>query len=240
MIKYLNVILFVGMVVMNYLANALPLNNKKTSEISDSFPNLFVPAGVTFAIWGVIYLMLAVYCVVQFTSDNQAIISEFNWLFSLTCIFNALWIVAWHYERLPLSLIITLGLLVSLIYINNIIKPEHLGVIKASFGIYLGWVCIATIANVTALLVYYKWNGWGLSEVAWTNIMIIAGAIIVSFTIYRVNNPFIGLAVIWAFVGIIIKRQSDIKSIVLTAAIAILIVSLITVWGFFRKVPGIA
>jgi hypothetical protein len=240
MIKYFNVILFVAMVVMNYLANALPLNNKKTSEISDSFPNLFVPAGVTFAIWGVIYLMLAVYCVVQFTSDNQAIISEFNWLFSLTCIFNALWIVAWHYERLPLSLIITLGLLVSLIYINNIIKPEHLGVIKASFGIYLGWVCIATIANVTALLVYYKWNGWGLSEVAWTNIMIIAGAIIVSFTIYRVNNPFIGLAVIWAFVGIIIKRQSDIKSIVLTAAIAILIVSLITVWGFFRRVPGIA
>lgn len=240
MIKYLNLILFVAMVVMNYLANALPLNNKKTSEISDSFPNLFVPAGLTFAIWGVIYLLLAVYCVVQFTSDNQAIISEFNWLFSITCIFNALWIVAWHYEKLPLSLIITIGLLVSLAHINNIIKTEHLGVIKASFGIYLGWVCIATIANVTALLVYYKWNGWGLSEVAWTNIMIISGAVISSVTIYRVNNPFIGLAVIWAFAGIIIKRQSDIKSIVLTAALAILIVSIVTMWGFFRRVPGIA
>jgi hypothetical protein len=236
MIKYVNLILFVAMVVMNYLANALPLNNKITSEISDSFPNLFVPAGLTFAIWGVIYLMLAVYCVVQFTSDNQAIISEFNWLFSVTCIFNSLWIVAWHYERLPLSLIITLGLLVSLAHINNIIKPVHLGVIKASFGIYLGWICIATIANVTALLVYYKWNAWGLSEVVWTNIMIIAGAVIASFAIYRVKNPFIGLAVIWAFAGIILKRQSDVKSIVMTAALAILIVSLVTMWGFFRKV----
>jgi hypothetical protein len=239
MIKYLNLFLFVAMVVMNYMANALPLNNRTTSEISDSFPNLFVPTGLTFAIWGLIYLMLAVYCVIQFTSDKQEIISEFNWLFSITCVFNAVWIVAWHYGKLPLSLIITLGLLVALIHINNIIKPIHLGVIKASFGIYLGWVCIATIANVTALLVFYNWNGWGLSEVTWTNIMIFTGAVIASFTIYRVNNPFIGLAVIWAFIGIIIKRQSDIKTIVMTASLAILIVALVTIWGFFRKVSGI-
>ncbi len=52
MIKYINVVLFAGMLVMNYLANALPLNNKTTGELSDSFPNLFVPAGLTFSIWG--------------------------------------------------------------------------------------------------------------------------------------------------------------------------------------------
>jgi len=238
MIKYLNLVLYAGMVVMNYLANALPLNEKTTAELSDSFPNYFVPAGLTFAIWGVIYLLLAVYCVIQFTSDHQEIISEISWLFGITCIFNALWIVAWHYGKVPLSVIIMAGLLISLIHIGNIIRPMHGGIIKASFGIYLGWICIATIANVTALLVYYNWSGWGISEVAWANIMIVIGALIAAYTIYRMNNPFIGLAVVWAFVGIIIKRQHDLTAIAITAALAIVIVGIITIWGFFRKVLG--
>ena len=64
MMKYLNIVLFAGMIVMNYLANALPLNNKTTGELSDSFPNLFVPAGITFSIWGIIYLLAGsiLYC----------------------------------------------------------------------------------------------------------------------------------------------------------------------------------
>ena len=238
MIKYISLILFAGMIVMNYLANALPLNNKTTGELSDSFPNLFVPAGITFSIWGVIYLLLIVYCVVQFTGSDQTAISNLSWLFAVSCILNALWIVAWHYGKLPLSLLVMLGLLASLIYINILIKDLPLGLIKAAFGVYLGWICIATIANVTALLVNYNWKGLGLSEETWTIIMIAVGALIVSLALFRFNNPFIGLSVIWAFTGIIIKRQADYRSIVITAAIALTIVSLVMVWGFFRKVSG--
>jgi hypothetical protein len=135
MVKYLNLILFTGMIVMNYLANALPLNNKTTGELSDSIPNLFVPAGITFSVWGIIYLLLLVYCVVQFTGSNQLIISNISWFFAVTCILNALWIVTWHYQKLPLSLLVMLGMLVSLIYINMIIKELPHGIIKASFGI---------------------------------------------------------------------------------------------------------
>ena len=199
MIKYINLILFAGMIVMNYLATALPLNNKTTGELSDSFPNLFVPAGITFSIWGVIYLLLIVYCIVQFTGSNQMVISNISWLFGISCILNALWIVTWHYGKLPLSLLVMLGILITLIYINITIKDLPFGLIKASFGIYLGWICIATIANVTALLVHYNWNGSGISEEVWTIIMISVGALIVSLTLYRLSNPFIGLSVIWAF-----------------------------------------
>ena len=238
MVKYLNLILFTGMIVMNYLANALPLNNKTTGELSDSIPNLFVPAGITFSVWGIIYLLLLVYCVVQFTGSNQLIISNISWLFAVTCILNALWIVTWHYQKLPLSLLVMLGMLVSLIYINMIIKELPHGIIKASFGIYLGWICIATIANVTALLVYYNWNRFGISEEMWAIIMISAGALIAAMALYRFKNPFIGLVVIWAFIGIIIKRQSDYRSIVITAAIALTLVALLTVYVFFRKTSG--
>jgi hypothetical protein len=238
--KYLNLLLFLGMVVMNYLANALPLNGKTTGALSDAYPNLFVPAGVTFSIWGVIYILLVTFCVIQFTTSHQAVISRIGWLFGLSCIFNGLWIVAWHYERLPLSLILMLGLLVSLIWINIFIRDLPAGFIKAAFGIYLGWICIATIANVTALLVNFGWGGLGISEETWTIIMIAAGTLIVSLTVWRLDNPFIGLSVVWAFAGIMIKRQADYRVILVTAAIAAAIVAAVLVVIFFRKRLGLA
>lgn len=235
MVKYINILLFAGMLVMNYLANALPLNNKTTGELSDSFPNLFVPAGITFSIWGIIYILLLAYCVAQFTGSDKEVISEISWLFGITCVLNAIWIVLWHYGRLPLSLIVMLGLLISLIYINLRIRELPFGLIKAAFGIYLGWICIATIANVTALLVDSNWNGFNIPQETWTIIMILTGTIIIGLTIYRLKNPFIGLAVIWAFIGIAIKRQDDYKSIFITAVIALILVALLTTWGFLRK-----
>jgi len=238
--KYLNLLLFAGMVVMNYLANALPLNGKTTGELSDAYPNLFVPAGVTFSIWGIIYILLVTFCVIQFTTSHQAVITRMGWLFGLSCIFNALWIVAWHYERLPMSLILMLGLLVSLIWINFFIRDLPAGFIKAAFGIYLGWICIATIANVTALLVNYDWGGFGISEETWTIIMIAVGALLVSLTIWRLDNPFIGLSVVWAFAGIMIKRQADYRVILVTAAIAAAVVAAVLVVIFFRKRLGLA
>jgi len=238
MIKILNLVLFAGMIVMNYLANALPLNNKTTGELSDSFPNLFVPAGITFSIWGIIYILLLIYSIIQFTGSNQLMMSNISWFFAISCVLNAAWIIFWHYGKLPLSLLVMLGMLVSLIYINILIKELPSGIIKASFGIYLGWICIATIANVTALLVNYKWSGFGFSDETWTIVMISIGAIITSITLYRLDNPFIGLSVIWAFTGIIIKHQHDYKQIVIAASMAIIIVGVFTVWGFVRKYTG--
>jgi hypothetical protein len=235
MIKYLNLILFAGMVLMNYLANALPLNNKTTGELSDSFPNLFVPAGITFSIWGVIYLLLIIYCVVQFTGSNQVVIANIGLFFGISCVLNALWILFWHYGKLPASLIVMVGLLITLIYINLYIKELPFGLIKAAFGIYLGWICIATIANVTALLVNAGWNGFGISQEVWTIVMVSVGTLLAALTLYRLGNPFLGLSVIWAFTGIIIKRQGDFRSIVITASAGIAIVTIITIYGFFRK-----
>jgi hypothetical protein len=235
MIKFINLFLFLGMIVMNYLANALPINNKTTGQLSDALPNLFVPVGLTFSIWGVIYLLLATYSVIQFRSANQSVNETIGWLFSISCLLNALWIITWHYQKLPLSLLVMTGLLVSLIYINLMIRDLPFGIIKASFGIYLGWICIATIANVTALLVHYDWGGFGMKESTWAIILILTGALIVSAAIFQFKNPFIGLSVIWAFIGIFLKRQSDYRSIALTAIIALIYISVITLLGFLRK-----
>lgn len=239
MIKYLNIIFFGVMIVMNFLANALPINNKTTGELSDSLPNLFVPAGLTFSIWGIIYLLVAVFCIFQFKGSNLQVINNIGWLFAFSCLMNALWIVAWHYQRIPLSLMIMLLLLVTLIYINILIRDLPFGIIKATFGVYLGWICIATIANVTALLVRYNWNGFGIPETTWTIVMISTGVMVVALALLRLQNPFIGLSVIWAFLGIYIKRQSDYRSIAYTAIAALGIVTIVTIFGFFRKKAGV-
>ena len=231
-LKILNLAAFVLVIIMNYLANALPINDKTTGELSAEYPNLFVPAGITFSIWGIIYLLLAVFIVMQFMDANKELVSAIGWAFVLSSIFNALWIVAWHYQKISLSLLIMLGLLASLIYINYQLKGFPSGVIKATFGIYLGWICIATIANVTALLVNYNWGGWGISEEAWAIIMIGAGTLISAVALLRFNNPFLALAVIWAFVGIIIKRQTDFTSIVIAAALGAFMMLIVMIIGF--------
>ncbi|MEA1887140.1 MAG: TspO/MBR family protein [Bacteroidota bacterium] len=235
MIRYINLLFFAGMVVMNYLANALPFNGKTTGQVSDNLQNLFAPAGITFAIWGVIYLLLAVFCVLQFTSHAREIALNAGWIFALSCIFNAAWLLAWHYEKLPLSLLIMIGLLLSLIFLNTMIKDRPNDLVKAAFGVYLGWICIATIANVTAVLVSIDWNGFGISPVVWTIIMIAAGTLIVTLTLLRLNNPYIGIAVVWAFIGIIIKRQADYRLIAVVALLAILVVGFFTFKVFLRR-----
>ncbi len=235
MLKTINLLAFLLMVVMNYLANALPINGKTTGQLSEQYTNLFVPAGITFSIWGIIYLLLLGFIMLQFREQNRQVLESIGWLFAISCLLNAAWIMAWHYEQLPLSLLIMFGLLVALALINRSIQAMPGALAHIAFGIYLGWICIATIANVTALLVSYQWGGWGISQEIWAMIMIGAGTLITALALVRLENPWVGLAVIWAFIGIVIKRQSDFSSIMTAAIIGILLMGIVTAVMFFRK-----
>lgn len=223
--KYINLVFLAGVLAMNYLANALPINGKNTGELSDQYPNLFVPAGLTFSIWGVIYLLL-IGCLVSLLSRRrEKTEAAIGWWFVLNGAFNAAWILAWHYEYVGVSLLIMLGLLVSLAYINQSLSGSDDLLARLTFGIYFGWICIATIANVTTLLVDYSWRGAWWSESVWTIVMILVGAGVVMGVIRKVNNPFLALAVCWAFLGIILKRNGDYPTIAIAAGAGIVLVA---------------
>ncbi len=242
-LQVLNWSFFMVMVATNYLANALPFNNKTTKQLSDQYPNLFVPAGITFSIWGIIYLLLLFFCVKQSKNlfskspdpSTNALVDKIGLRFIVSCILNSLWILYWHYEHLFFSVIIMLSLLITLIdivrRINYLSKNHEITiptVAKAAFGTYLGWICIATIANITAVLVFFGWGALGQSETFWTCLMVLIGAIIASWALSKLNNAFIGAAVLWAFVGIIIQRIGAVeyhRFIVWTTVFAIIIVS---------------
>jgi hypothetical protein len=241
LLQVLNFVFFFIMVIMNGLANGLPINGKTTGELSNNYPNLFVPAGITFSIWAVIYSLLLCFCIYQIKSlfskkpepHLALILNAIGFLFIINATFNALWILAWHYEILSLSLIIMIGILVSLVKINtNLIEvqPYLHGwvrfIVKASFGAYLGWICIATIANVTAILVANGILLDGISGQSWASIMILTGSFIAFLLTIKLRNSYLAFAVIWALTGIIIARNQDIiyyKYIVYSAGLGIII-----------------
>ena len=221
LLAVLNSLGFLGTVIINALANILPINNKTTGELSDQYPNLFVPAGLTFSIWGVIYLLLAIFVIyglvvaIKKYAQKSVFIEKISWLFLVTSILNMAWIFTWHYENVPLSLLVMLLLLASLITIYvrlNIgisdAKSDEKYLAHLPFSIYLGWITIATIANVTALLVDIQWNTFGLGEQFWAVAIIIVGVVITLLTLFKRKDIFYSLVVDWALIGILIKRLS--------------------------------
>ncbi len=211
---------FVLVITLNSLAVLLPLNGKSTGQLSDQYPNLFTPAGLTFSIWSVIYLFLLGFIVFQFTvlyktaHAAQKKILNISSPFLVNCLANAGWIVAWHYEQVLLSVIIMLVILSSLAIIHERLKlalPVKPLAQKCwldlPFSLYFGWISIATIANVTALLVDLGWNGAGISAPLWTVIMICIGTLLNIYMIIGKKNIAFGLVGIWAFYGILLKRQ---------------------------------
>lgn len=215
-LKILAAVAYVAMVTINYLAVMLPLNNRSTGEISDAYPNLFAPAGLTFSIWGLIYLLLGCYVVYQFVNKNKAmegVIRKINPLFIASSLANFSWIFAWHYDYISISVLIMATLLVLLIKIADILRQAKFAgvekiVVWAPFSIYFGWITVAAIANITIFLVSIGWNGWGIADYVWTSIILVVGALIGSWRMNMDRNYAYGLVLVWAYLGILLKHTS--------------------------------
>jgi hypothetical protein len=214
----INTLAFAGVLWVNYLANALPLNGKTTGALSNQYPNLFTPAGLTFSIWGVLYLWLMIFtgvCLWGLLSSKtlQKVapsIHQISLFFALGSLLNIAWIFAWHWEQLALSVAIMIGLLASLVVLNRqLYQPASTTPtwIKIPFGLYQGWITVALIANVTAWLVALGWRGGVVSEGLWAVLMITAGTIIALFFGTKQRNLGHVIAVLWALTGIVLKRN---------------------------------
>ena len=213
---YLSIIFYLIVIYTNYLANALPIGGVTTGEVSDLLDNLFTPTGFTFSIWGVIYLSLFIFLISLFwiSEDKKPFIDKVLYLFNINCVLNVSWIFAWHYKIFPLSLIIMLCLLYTLILISMVIKEYYsdlkssylYNITSFSFNIYFGWITVATVANFTGLLVSQVWGGFGVSHEVWTSIILVVATVIASFTFIKNKALWYLLPVIWAFYGIYFKH----------------------------------
>jgi hypothetical protein len=220
-VQILNITGLLLTLVINYLANALPIAGKNTGEVSGLYETLFAPAEFTFAIWGIIYLLLLVFDVYQakglfkpaHPKRPPSYYHRIGYLFFISCLANAAWIFAWHYEVLWLSMVLMIVLLISLLQIyirlgvgRRIVKQSERYFVHLPFSVYLGWISVATIANAATFLVSIQWDGFGIHAEIWTAIMILAAAAISTTMLIARKDLFFSLVILWAFFGIFVKR----------------------------------
>ncbi len=210
-------LLFLGVIAVNALANILPINGMNTGQVSGFYPNAFVPAGFTFSIWGLIYLLLLTYTIAYTyysVKRNQyekvfAFVECINPYFLVTCVLNMAWILVWHYLQIELSVLIMLLFLITLIQqflkistINNNLTGFQRLVLYTPFMVYLAWISVATIANITALLVAYHWNGFGLAPIDWSALMVVIAILLAWYIQYQFKIISFSLVIAWALWGI--------------------------------------
>jgi benzodiazapine receptor len=214
--------------VVNVLAVTLPLNGQDTAAISDRLAAYFVPAGYVFSIWGVIYLGWIAFVIYQFLPSQKASprLRRLGFLFALSCIFNAAWLFCWHYLQFGLSVVVMLMLLGLLVtgYVRLDVGRAMVGrlerwCVDVPFSLYLGWITVATVANISGFLFFINWDGFGLSPELWAVIMLgVASLLGLGMALTRRDSGYL-LVLVWAFAGIAVK-QSRAPSVVTAAWIA--------------------
>lgn len=215
LLKWSIALALIVMIAVNALSTTLPLNGVTPKEVSDQYPNLFVPAPYVFSIWGVIYVLLIGYTLYALglfrkkaAAENEPLMRKTGVAFIATSLLNALWLIVWHYGQIELSMIVMLLFLLTLIYARISIAAESLSTrekwfVRLPFSVYFGWITVATIANAVALFVAYGFSGLGLSEAVWTMIILAVGAGIGIATALRFRDAAYLAVFLWAYTGIL-------------------------------------
>lgn len=249
-----NIIAVIITIIINSLANVIPIGGNTTQKIADSIPNLFVPAGLTFAIWGVIYVLTILFAIYLardlFKKDKitQPFLEKISYLFIIACAANIAWIFLWHYEQIILSILPMLVLFISLLVIylrlnigkDTVLIKDKL-FIHLPISVYIGWITVATIANVTAVLVtIYDNIGIGEQQILTILILIIATILTILMLLKRKDYAY-SAVIIWAFLGIYIKRITNDPvygvqlEIAYTALVMIVLIAICALIIFFKS-----
>lgn len=227
-------------ITINTLANTVKINGRRTGEISDSFPNFFVPAGYVFAIWSVIYLALIGFVIYQAlpTQKHSERLRRIDGWFLVSNACNVAWLFAWHYEVYALSLALMTGLLIALIMIYRQLDPERATVrggqrwlVNLPFSIYLGWITVAVVPNASVTLIAAGWNGLGISGELWAIALLAIATTIGALVALPRRDWAYAAVLVWAFAGI----GAKFATLSLLPNAAYIAAAVIGVVGLFRS-----
>lgn len=240
-----NLVALLGVLAVNFLAEAIPLNDLTSAEIANRYPDLlYFPANYAFSIWSVIYAFLiafGIYQVLPAQRDNPHL-QRIGWLFVVSCIFNAAWLISFHYLQFAFSMVMMLGLLATLItiYLRLRIGIEPVSratkwLIHVPFSIYLGWITAATITNAAYVLTDAGWGGFGIDAQTWALIMLTITGILAGYIVYTRRDVAYGLVIVWAVTSIAVRHADitivNLASIVVSVSVALLVVY--ALWHYF-------
>ena len=238
-----NLLGLVCVVAINALANIIPFNGITTGEVVNRNPVYFQPAGWTFSIWSLIYLLLAVFVVYSFlpVSRHDARIRRIAPVFLASNILNALWLVLWHWEQWAASTIVLALLLVALALIYYLLRrgigrniqppPLERLMVWTPFSVYFGWATIAVLANIAVWLDRTGADLWGMDG-RWTAVVFILAALVATAVMaVLLRDPAYALVVTWALVGLTAEQWDRSLLVAITAMIAAVLAAALALFG---------
>jgi len=245
----LNVIFAILQLVTNAFGG-IGINGVSVATVSDSYKTLFTPAGYTFSVWGPIYLGLTAYAIYQALPNQREreIHRKIGWLTIAAAVANAIWTPIFTLRWIILSLIVIVGLLMTLSAIFIKLRTVERFTVADRWAVqipyygYFAWITVATIANATVLLLKLGWNGFGIDAAVWSTALIITATVIASAMIFyskRVIGLWAYLAVlVWAFVGVYNGNTHASTLVGMTALIAAAVLVIVTAVRFFIFNPS--
>jgi hypothetical protein len=241
--QFANLLTVILALAVNILASTLPLNGQNTGEISDRFQVYFVPAGYVFSIWGLIYIGWIAFTIFQLqpSQKENPRLRRLGYFFALSNLANAAWLFCWHYNQFGLSVLVMLALLGLLIasYLRldvnraRVSRAEYWSV-DVMFSVYLGWITVATVANITDWLYFVGWEGFGIAAQTWAVIMLgVASLLGLVVALTRRDVGYL-LVLVWAFIGIAVKQVSA-PMVVTSAWVAATLMFGLAIYSLLRR-----
>jgi hypothetical protein len=242
---------FVFAIALNAAANAVPLNGQTTGEISDRFRVFVVPAGYVFSIWGLIYLGQLAFVVYTLWPGNRdhPLLRRIGLLPAAIGVLNGTWILLWHYEVFPATLVVMVALLVSLIVLyrragfERTAKPgpgclrgRERWFVQVPFSLYLGWITVATIANVAAVGNWAGVGTFGIPPELVAAVVLAVGLGIAAAVMLRTADVTYGAVIVWAYIGIVVKEMAT-PWVPLVAGASVALVALLIVAALAGRLP---
>jgi len=219
----LNLVFFIVAFIVSQMSQFNLIGGNTMGDVSAKYESVFTPAGITFAIWGVIYIGLfafTIYHLIQahkndLHAEANQVVQKIGYYFVANNLATTAWVFAWLYEYIALALVLMIIQLYTLIKIHiklKIYDPQKSVASKlftqVPLSLYFAWICIATIANASSFFVYINWDGGGINASAWAIILIVIATLLSVFIISFRQNPYFGLVVLWALYGIHLKRTA--------------------------------
>jgi hypothetical protein len=230
-INPLQILVLIAAPIGIFGSSLLPLQDTGTISNTIFGRVLLTPANYVFTVWALIYLGLLTLAVTQILPggrDNPRFVKARVPLL-VNVAFNFAWLVVWGTLNTPLSLLMILGQFLSAIWIflslgANTPKLARgaEGFVQIASGAYVAWLTLATVLNTACVLVFYKWDGWGISDANWTVVMMVVAALIGLFEIRVWRNVALSGVFTWAFAGIALRAGQP-SLVVIVAALIVLV-----------------
>lgn len=207
--SWINLVLLVVTLAINAMGASGIINGLSQKEVSDMYQTIITPAPFTFSIWSVIYTLLIISIVTMIIKNNDdyygEAIDRISYLFWISCALNAIWIISFSYLLIGLSTVFIFAfLLVMIIIIKQIAKIQNgkRWLLASTFGLYSGWLLIATVVNIAAWLVKLGWSGFGIADETWASIILLIAVGLTLLVLTDIKNAIFPLPIAWGYYGI--------------------------------------